>query len=300
MAAAGVVLVSDTAGADRELYGQVQGYLHAPGDFLFDRLWLTEIDRLVAQGWLTPQSHVGLHALDTAPRQRLVETVVEPALARHGIPIAARAAISPGEDGLGQYPGTTLQFRSAGVDRVLDVGTSPLFFMQQAEGQGYRPQWSVDSIFGPGALLETAAPPEQLRGAAGMGWLPWSDVSAARNPGPVSDQEVRCLALMDAAGQGSPAGTTKLFQLQLCDGFFFLQTALAQQGPGLTAQALAGAASALGDRFVSPVTFRSDFAGGRPDGAAAVRDLAFLDECGCFAYVERPRGDLRVAWPPWT
>ena len=47
----------------------------------------------------------------------------------------------------------------------------------------------LNSRLGPGALLETAAPRDQLVNSAGIGWQPYLDIGAGKKPGPVSSRE---------------------------------------------------------------------------------------------------------------
>ena len=71
-------------------------------------------------------------------------------------------------------PGNTLESfdaaLAAGVDMVISVGTSPLFFMNDASSQHYNPHYVLNSDYGPGALLQLAAPKDQLVNAAGAGY----------------------------------------------------------------------------------------------------------------------------------
>jgi ABC-type branched-subunit amino acid transport system substrate-binding protein len=275
----GASVVDDSMFVDATFARTIGNMYYLPGDFRFDRAYDVYVSGLVAAGFLTKTSKVGVYYRDTAVGRRTLANVIKPALARYGIPLAATSGIS----GL-DYSNTVLQFRASGVDRVLGIQLSPLQMMQQAESQQYHPRYGVNSQWAPGAILQPAAPPAQLVGAVGVGWQPTSDVDPAHNPGPVSSAETLCRKIMRDAGQGNVGPTTVLYQMQTCDHIFFLQEALRGQGPIDPAHLSAGTAR-LGDAYLSPVTFRSHFVSGRHDGVSAYRISRYGGSCSCFQYV---------------
>jgi hypothetical protein len=255
----------------------------APGDFAPGRLMKNLVDGLWAQGWLTPKSKVGSYTFDTKENIALVESALVPALAAHGLTIVKKAAVSSSVSGVSQSSNASLQYRTAGVDRIIPVSANPLFVMQAASSQGYHPRYALYSSIGPGALLESAAPKDQLAGAAGIGWQPFLDIGAGTKPGPVSANETRCFAIMKAAGQASSSATVKGLQASLCDVLFFLKAAADKVG-GAPFDVIRRASPLIGTTFPSANTFRSDVSK-RVDGAAGYRDLAYQQDCGCFQYV---------------
>jgi hypothetical protein len=176
-----------------------------------------------------------------------------------------------------------LGFRTAGVDRLIPVQYSPLYFMTAAESQGYRPAYAMVSSQGPGALLEGLAPANQLKNAAGIGWQPFLDINKGTKPGPVSARETLCFDIMRKAGQTASSSIVKGFQAQVCDLLFYLKD-LVDLRPDLPKDLLTSARKALGSRYVSPATFRVDVTN-RTAGMAGFRPLAFKDGCTCFEYV---------------
>ena len=277
----GVLLLAAGTLYTQQIQDRNRGFYYGPGTYLADRIYLNLVDELVASGFLTKESKVGLLTFDRPETRDLLSKVVEPALARHGISVAARGYEPPDSSGPAASSSFVLQFRNNDVDRVIPVISNPLFFMQAAENQQYRPRYALTSIAGPAVLQGVAA--NQLQGAVGIGWQYYYDVDAGRRPKTVNAATSSCLATMKAAGQASEGAGPLASQLQLCDGFYFLRQALAGQST-LTPSILAQRTQRLGTSYVSPATFRTDFSGGRTDGAAAYRPLAFKSDCSCFAY----------------
>jgi len=252
----------------------------APGELAPGRSAVALVDGLWRMGWLTPTSKVGTFVYDTPEGIDAETNYLKPALARHGLSIAVNARTSNGPGGADQN-GTVLKFRGAGVDRVLPIGASPLFLMQAAESQAYHPLYAITSAFGPGALLESAAPPAQLHGAKGIGWSKYLDIGKGTRPGPVSSNETLCLDLMRKAGQQSTSATVQALQTALCNVLFVLKAGADRYG--LTPQLLS---TLRGERF-SPLpadAYRIQLQPGRADGVAAYRDLAYDEACACFQY----------------
>jgi hypothetical protein len=280
LAKGGVVQVDNYAFVDGVLARQVSGYVYLPSDFQMERAYATYVTGLAQAGFLTRATKVGVYYAEIRPaNKRVLDNTIKPILARLGIPLAAEAGVQNSN-----FAPAVLSFRAAGVTRVLGIALSPLLFMQAAEAQQYHPLWGLNSQWGAGALLQTAAPQGQLSGSMGVGWQPYSDVDSGHNPGPVSGNETLCKKIMADAGQdASAAPTTRLFQLQTCDHIFFLQHTLTGT-PEVSARQLARQVQAVGDSYPSAVSFASRFPGGRFDGAAAYRVFRYDDGCSCFVY----------------
>jgi hypothetical protein len=67
------------------------------------------------------------------------------------------------------------------------------------------------------------------------------------------------------------------------------EAAALKAGRTLNADTFLTALKGVGTGWQSVLTFRSDFAKGRPDSSFAYRVLAFDDGCTCFVY----RGDVQ-------
>lgn len=278
----GVTVLDDAAGADDGSYAQTRGFFYTPSDCLDERLYRDEVDALVAEGWLNASSKIGIYSYNETEDSQVVQDAVEPELARFGLKPAAVEAIDNSAEGASENANVVLQYRARGVDRVIPVLASPLLLMEMANSQHYFPEFSLNSDFGPGALLETAAPAAELAGGAGIGWQPLSDLDSSHQEAPVSSKAALCSQIMVQSGQASSSATVQLFEAQICDVLFFAAAALRTQASISPANMAAGE-KAMGT-FRSAVTFQVAFPGGRPDGAAVYRDLRYQSSCSCFLY----------------
>ncbi|MSZ76174.1 MAG: ABC transporter substrate-binding protein, partial [Actinobacteria bacterium] len=284
---AGVGVVNDISNIPDDIQAQWANLMGAPGDLAAHRLMGTLVDYLWSTKWLTKDSTIGVYTYDDAANSATVDGPLKAALAKYGLKVKTTVAVTA-QNAVSQGGSVVLRFASDGVDRVLPVGASPLFVMNAAESQGYRPDYALYSSYGPGALLESSAPKAQLEGAAGVGWAPFYDIGKGKRPGPVSSQETRCFSVMEKAGQGTTSNTTKALQATMCNMFFYLEQAADKIGSAPD-NLLALARPALRNTFVSPSTFKVDVTN-RVDGVAAFRPLTFESGCSCFQY-----GELRAA-----
>ncbi|HWA67749.1 MAG TPA: hypothetical protein VG899_15415 [Mycobacteriales bacterium] len=282
---AGVTVLDDQAEVPDSTANADENTFAAPGELAVGRATVALVDDLWRRGWLNSKSKVGALTWDTPDGQDFASHYLAPALSRHGLALAATAYVSQGTSGANQA-GSVLQFRTKGVNRIIPIATSPLFFMEAAQTQGYHPEYAVTSIFGPGALVESTAPKAQLTGAAGIGWDKYLDIGAGKMPGPVSGNETLCFKIMAAAGQQSSSNTVKTFQTALCNDLLFLQAASKRFGLGPDMLTLARQA-----RFGFPPAdaFAIRLEPGRADGVSAYRDVSYETSCGCFQYTSGNR-----------
>jgi hypothetical protein len=281
----GVGLLANNANLGDATRAKYAATVASPSELAPGRSAALLVDDLWKRGWLTAGSKVGVLAVDGADGRATVSGPLTAALRRHGLSAAATNYINPntGDGGFSQSSSAVLRFRTAGVDRVIPVMYSPLYFMNTAESQGYRPAYALDSAQGPGALIESLAPANQLKNAAGIGWAPFNDIGRGTKPAPVSQRATLCFNLMEKAQQGSTSALIKTFQALVCDLMFYLYD-LARLEPGMPQDILTSGRKKLGDDFVSPATYRVDVTN-RTDGVAAYRSLAYVDGCSCFQYV---------------
>jgi hypothetical protein len=279
----GVTVLDDQSSTPDSAGAQMAATFASPGELALGRAANELVDALWRTHWLTATSTVGTFVFDTPDGVALETKYLLPALARHGLHAAATARESSTPDGANQN-GTVLKFRSAGVDKVIPLGASPLFFMNAAESQGYRPAYAMTSTFGPGALLESAQP-NQLHGAAGIGWSKYLDIGSGPKPGPVSANETLCFSIMQSARQQSSQATVKAFQVALCNVLMFLKSATDRYG----FTSLLGDVRTKGLAFPPADAFGIHLVNGRADGVSAYRDLVFKDSCSCFTYVSGNR-----------
>lgn len=282
LAKGGVSLIDDASVLSDTTMATYANTFSAPGDIAPGRMLGELVESLWATGWLTEDSTIGALSYDDEASVSLVNGALAQALARHGLEIAEYQRISNTAAGVSQSSSAVLKYRTAGVDRIIPVNANPLFVMQGASSQGYHPRYALYSLFGPGALMESLAPRDQLEGAAGIGWSPYLDIGRGKKPGAVSSNETLCFDIMKAGGQTTSSATTKALQLQMCNGFFYLEHAAEKVGSAPT-NLLGLARAKVGASFAPADTFKSDMSK-RPDGVAAIRTLAFSSSCSCFQY----------------
>ena len=281
----GVGLLDDESSLGDATMAKYAPLLGNPGEIAAGRMTSVAIDDLWQRGWLTSRSKVGVLAIDNADGHGVVDGALTASLRRHGLTAASTqyVSVSGNDGGSSQSSAAALKFRSAGVDRVIPVLYSPLYLMEAASGQDYHPAYAVYSNLGPGALLETAAPRDQLSNSAGIGWQPYLDIGKGTKPGPVSSRETLCFEIMKKAGQGSTSPTTLGFQVQVCNVLFYLKD-LSDRQRTMPRDLLTSGRALLGKSFVSADTFRTDVTH-RTDGVAGFRSVAFREDCGCYQYV---------------
>lgn len=211
--------------------------------------------------------------------------VMKRELARHGIEVGSTFMFSGEASSRDREVNqAVLQFSRAEVTHVFPSwGMIP--FTQHAESQNYRPRYTVNTSNWPQQQLQLS-PRRQLNGAVGVGYRPTQDVDNARDPGEVSKAASRCRKIMREAGEPTSDRDAMVFNTFACDGIWFFENAVEKGGDELSTVGLRRGLFAIGS-MPSANTFRMSFPQGRPEGASAVRDLAFRGDCGgqaCYAY----------------
>lgn len=278
----GTVFINSGTYYTQQINDRNDGFFYAPGSFVVDRLYLRLVEELAGNGFLTKTSRIGLITFDRPETRFLADLVVKPALERRGLTVVETAYMTPNDTGAAESGAFVLRFNQQKIDRVIPIIANPVFFMQQAESQGYKPKYGLTSAAGPASLLQGTVP-AQLAGSVGIGYQVYNDVDTAHRPKDVNTATRRCFAVMEKAGQQTSSGIAQAVQTQMCDGLFFLEYAL-RDTTTLTPATLRQRSRAVGRSYVTPATFAADFSSGRTDGAAAYRAFAFKDDCKCFEY----------------
>lgn len=182
--------------------------------------------------------------------------------------------------------GYVLRFKTIGVTHVLFCDLGLFVFATQAETQGYRPRYGVSTFNTPVLFLQGTVPDAQLRGAIGSGFVPTLDVDDARDPGPKAlPESAKCLAT--AAKHGVTYAPERRFARAVlydtCD-VLHLVAAAAVAGGGLTPEAMLRGLAVAGARHRPAVTFSSGLSATAHGMPSSTRDLAWGDDCRCFAY----------------
>ncbi len=254
------------------------------GGMTLDRLARSSTQVFAKRGFFGKDAVVGIVHFDDPAYVRVVDQQYRPALKAAGVTkVVTQAAPRFLE---GQYSTYVSQFQASGVTHVMFLGEAggyPLLFMQAAENQLYRPKYGLRTDNFPGAVLQGAAPKEQLKNSMSMGWMPSLDVDAARDPGPVSSSAKLCLEIQREASQNMDDRGARGTALGYCNGLFFLRDSLAKSS-SITSAELARTVSQLGASFVSPQVFGTRYSSAQHDGVGSYRDLGYGAECSCFNY----------------
>jgi ABC-type branched-subunit amino acid transport system substrate-binding protein len=278
-------LLGTNYGVDRTAAQQTQTVVSWATPLL-DRLAATLADGYSKLGRLKPGTTVGLFVVDS-PAYRRSAGQLQSALTGRGLKVVTQTVR---DSETGDYSGASgdasaavLQFRSAGVTEVLFLSRNafePTLLMQAASSQGYEPTYLLSTQQYPAGLVGLV-PPSQLDGALALGWAPAVDLTSGYADRPEAQ---RCLKALEKRGRSFSSGTQALVALLACDGLDLLDRAADRPGALSSRQALLGATVAAGNGFPSAVTYPTAFPGGRRDGVAAYRPMAFSSDCRCFSY----------------
>lgn len=270
--------------ADRAHLAPRAPYLFAPTSFETERLYPLYVARLAAQGYFPREARVGLLSSNQPSLQRQATQLLA-LLRQRGITVAATFeydASSAGSIASG-VSASVLRFRSEGVTHVISLDGNVGVFMIQAEQQGYRPRYAMNTFMGPSSVQVVVAPAAQLRGAVGVGWSPTSDVDPAADDHR-SAGRTACDAAIRRSGQDLSSSRSATFiAYSICESFSVLVEGARRTGR-VDAAGLREGLAGLGTRFPSPMNLESAYSADRSAGASAVRDLHYVEECSCFRY----------------
>lgn len=257
------------------------GLYYGPSDINMDREWRVTPQALYQAGFFSPHAKIGV--IMWGPEdQPILDNDVKPVLARYGLTVADTVQFGGTAGEGGDAQSAVLKFQSEGIDHVLSIFTSPLFFMEAAESQRYFPSYGLNSEVGPALALQGNAPTDQLAKTTGVGWVPAADVDQTHQPGLLSNAQLLCHKIQRQAGNNLSYSASYWADLY-CDELLALRDALSGAS-SVNVTTLLNGYNGLGNSYVSAVTFRSRISPGRPDGVAAYRIVRFDVSCSCFVY----------------
>jgi hypothetical protein len=190
-----------------------------------------------------------------------------------------------------------LQYRSQGINHVIlfdgaagvnNSGVLVLEWMNGAQSQHWYPKYGLNSTSGFSGLAPDY-PKQEMMGSIGVGWTPFLDLAESDYPpSSLSSAAKVCLKVMADSGQTATNNNQRGVQLGLCDYFFFLKQVLDPiKGPLNQSTALA-AINAVRGGYPVMSTFSSYIDAQHHDGAATVRNTAFVPSCTCYRYTSAP------------
>lgn len=263
---------------DRPMWERYLPYLYMPFSISGDRLATVYADELVAAGFFSAGARAAIIRYDNPQHTRFATTQLRPRLQQRGVNVVEDIAMrqppsaAAAGDTAAQIGNAILRLRGSQVSHVVFVpsgGAVPFIFMNEAESQGYRPRYGMNSLDIP-YFVSDQAPTAQLAGAIAIGWSPASDTR--REQQPLSGPRDLCYQLTNSQ-------TAQRF----CDGLFFLKAAL-DRHPATDAAGLQVAVEGLGGAFDPVFSLGTHFSPGRHDGASAIRVVAYDSRCQCFQY----------------
>jgi hypothetical protein len=179
-----------------------------------------------------------------------------------------------------------LRFRSDGVTHVLNADPFLFLFMQNAESQGYRPRYAVNTLNGPSLLLSTTAPPAQLNGVLGLGWAPTFDVDASHDaPSTRIPGAATCRNVMARRGPHYPPEKryAVAYFNYYCDAMRLLVSAATVSG-GLTPDQIRSGVRQVGAQLQPAFTFTNAMDAQVATVPGSASDLRWDSACRCFRY----------------
>lgn len=278
---------------DDELYSRYRGYLYNPSGVRGERLGVW-IEELAQSDYFDGPVRTALIRFDTPEHDRASKNVIRPALAKAGVKLVDEVAVksftsvAEVSDVGAEAQNAVLRFRSEQVDRVLILDTGGVLtitFTAAAESQQYRPRYGLTS-YNYADYVAQNVPAQQLNGAVGVGWQSAGD-TGLRDESNAATME--CInALRQAGINPLSSGDGMTNQFRFCSMLFFLRDALAV-APEVSPGGMRLGVERLGSGFRSALTFGTQFAPGRYDGAALVQRFEFDTGCGCFRYTGKRR-----------
>jgi ABC-type branched-subunit amino acid transport system substrate-binding protein len=241
----------------------------------------------VADKFISKGSKVGVVTYDSPDYQRAVKASLEPALKKANVKLVAQIAVAPitsaaaYADAAPKIASGVLRFKSAGVDRVLLLGSSGLGspLLTALGAQDYHPRIALTSADTPYFLSISNVPGDILNGAVGVGWQSASDVNGKPNA-----TAAACSSLLQASG--IPASNA-LQGPASCDHVALLEAAVKAAG-SLDRDAIVKALPKMAAMELGS----NDLNHFGPNRASAARyaRFAYQTSCKCFQYTSKVSG----------
>ncbi len=262
-------------------------YVVSTGHPTVDAFTLAPLHGALKTGLLTQKTKLGLMIDTCAYGERAYKTNIEPWLKRQALTYQTVMidCASGGSDLSGAASAVAsaeLQFASSGVDLVYAFGIGMIVFMQQAESQGYHPQYLTSVA---GKAVADNVPADQAKNLHGFGWMPSVDVGRTEQPYPTTAPQRACLAKLAKHGLKPAAYNDFMAAYQACDGLDLYARALANARTTAAAPVVQAILGAL-PTFTSAGTYGGTLhaQSAQRGGAATMREYGWVDDCSCLRY----------------
>ena len=260
-----------------------------------ERRFSAMITGLSDSGFLSRTSKIGVIVEDCPYNLRAYDKAVGPAFRARGFDVTKRtiACVHGFGDAAGAisaFQSSVLPFAAARVDRVMFMsgfeGIGLQYFEQQANQQGYKPQYALTSTSDIGEN-NGGLPTEALQRVHGVGWQPLLDSLQLL---PNSSATTRCRSLYKGFAPAADRKNNRYNEM-LCELFFSYEAMLLRTSGHSDAQSIGAAAAGLGASYVSPLslTGATRYGPGRKDGPEVFAPFGFLKACSCIGYTGSPR-----------
>lgn len=281
----GVILTTTASQTNSEQNFQRNGGMLASSGASMNRILRSWTDLALAAGHIGPgKGKLGILSTECAPDPEAIDGDFKPYLKEKGVAhLDVRLSCDLGT-AQQQVSGAVLQFRQAGVDRILP---SAIFvtvnnFLQAAEAQQYRPAYFCSDMWGMCLDIFTSNfPRAQWDGARGF---TFSHSGEDKAGAPLSAAVQRCSKILTDAGvpgvteqMGKDAGA-----VAICDSFFLWVTAMRNAPPNPRRADFPGALAAVGDGWESAYAGRATFGPGKFNGGDDYAPVTWGGECSCY------------------
>lgn len=281
----GVILTTTASQTNSEQNFQRNGGLLASSGASQNRVLKNWTDLALAAGFIAPgKGKLGILSTECAPDPDAIDGDFKPYLKEKGIAyLDVRLSCDLGT-AQQQVAGAVLQFRQAGVDRILP---SAIFvtvnnFLQAAEAQQYRPTYFCSDMWGLCLDIFTSKFPssqwDKTRG------FTFSHSGEDKAGAPLTPAVQRCSKMLTDAGvpgvteqMGKDAGA-----VAICDSFFLWVTAMRNAPPNPRRANFPNALAAVGDRWESAYAGRAVFGPGKFDGGDDYAPVQWSGGCSCY------------------
>jgi ABC-type branched-subunit amino acid transport system substrate-binding protein len=280
----GVILTTTASQTNSEQNFQRNGGLLASSGASQNRVLLNWADLALAGGFIGPgKGKLGILSTECAPDPEAIDGDFKPYLKQHGVDYVDVRLSCDLATAQQQVGGAVLQFRQAGVDRVLP---SAIFvtvnnYLQAAEAQQYRPTYYCSDMWGLCLDIFTRNfPVAQWDGTRGF---TFSHSGEDKAGAPLSPAVQRCSQILTDAGV--PGITEQMGKdaaaVATCDSFFLWVTAMANAPDNPRRADFPGALAAIGDRWESPYANRAVFGPTKFNGGDDAAPVQWLGDCTC-------------------
>ena len=280
----GVILTTTASQTNSEQNFQRNGGMLASSGSSQNRVLLNWADLALAAGYIGPgKGKLGILSTECAPDPEAIDGAFKPYLQQLGVEyldVRVSCDLAAAQQQVG---GAVLQFRQAGVDRVLP---SAIFvtvnnYLQAAEAQQYRPTYFCSDMWGMCLDIFTRNFP-RAQWADTRGFT-FSHSGEDKAGAPLSPAVQRCSDILVEAGlpgvteqMGKDAGA-----VAICDSFFLWVTAMRNAPPNPRRADFPAALAAVGDQWQSPYANIARFGAGKFNGGDDYAPVQWLGDCQC-------------------